>query len=194
MSWRTLPFVVAKITDIENFGVPTASLRKSVDGTQALVHLDNLNMEQGVGLSYLGSGYTQEEVMELMKTSEWYIPEEQEQELNQQLSINNVIEQLKKECEQKILGGFTSSAYQGMEKVYSSSLENQATISSLFMVALSNLSGVTSEPIEHKAIDEIQCYEWTEQEIIQLGKDLKNHITLCKKECETKILELMRNT
>ena len=103
------------------------------------------------------------------------------------------VEQLKKECEQKIMSGFASSAYQGVEKVYSSSLENQATISSLFMVALSNLSGVTEEPIEHKAISEIQCYEWTEQEIIQLGKDLKNHITLCKKECEAKILELMSN-
>ena len=107
-----------------------------------------------------------------------------------QLQLELRIEQIKKECESKILGGFESDCF-GETKVFSSSMNNQATIQGLVLTAIMNMSGFTDEVLEHKAIDEIDCYPWKNEQIIQLGVDLKSHITACKKEAEEKINNLI---
>jgi len=104
--------------------------------------------------------------------------------------LDSQIEIIKEECESKILGGFESDCL-GETKVYSSSMNNQATIQGLVLTAIMNMSGFVDEVLEHKAIDEIDCYPWKNEQIIQLGVDLKSHITACKKEAEEKINKLI---
>ena len=104
--------------------------------------------------------------------------------------LDSQIEIIKEECEAKILGGFESDCL-GETKVFSSSMNNQATIQGLVLTAIMNMSGFVDEVLEHKAIDEIDCYPWKNEQIIQLGVDLKSHITACKKEAEEKINKLI---
>jgi hypothetical protein len=93
-------------------------------------------------------------------------------------------------CETKILGGMQSDCL-GETKTYSTSMNNQATIQGLVITAITNMAVYTTEVLEHKAIDEVDCYPFTEEQIMKLGVDLKTHITNCKKEAELKINEII---
>ncbi len=73
MSDMELPFFVGTVDDFTCCGVDTTNLRKSVDGTQAIIHMHNLTMEQfnEVRFKVDINAVTHEEALTLMGTPEW---------------------------------------------------------------------------------------------------------------------------
>jgi len=68
-----LPYFVGEISRLEDCGIDTDGLRKSLDGTQAIVHMHNLTIEQfnEVRTKTSITAYTHEQAQEVMKTAEW---------------------------------------------------------------------------------------------------------------------------
>ena len=85
-------------------------------------------------------------------------------------------EQIKLQCQETQLGGFHSTAYQGVDKVYASDLVSQQLITGNATAAASQKAGVESckdDKFMYKAIDEESYNEYTADEIATLGRDLK---------------------
>lgn len=72
-----LPFAVGDITKLQECNIDTTNLRKSLDGTKALVHLQNLTISQFNAFRVKTSiqAMTYEQVEELMATPEWSVTE-----------------------------------------------------------------------------------------------------------------------
>lgn len=87
------------------------------------------------------------------------------------------IQALSNECQTKILSGFDSKCFDGVNfKHYDSELIDQIRISGLFGLALSIASGLVSMEISWKASGELMCYPWTPMQILALAGDLKSFI------------------
>ncbi len=87
-----------------------------------------------------------------------------------------IIESMNKECERRIITGFMSKAFDGTEKHYDCELTDQARISGLVSIAQLRLAGLSEEILTWKASGELECYEWTPKQVLDLGLDLKRHI------------------
>ncbi len=73
-----LPFLGGLVTELEASGIQTDTLRKSLDGTQAIIHIQLLSMEQFNAAIKQASvlGYSFAYTEELMQTAEWADGEE----------------------------------------------------------------------------------------------------------------------
>jgi hypothetical protein len=81
------------------------------------------------------------------------------------------------ECAKHILSGFMSKAFDGeTEKHYDCELTDQSRISGLVSIAQLRIAGLSTEILKWKATGELECYEWTPEQILDLGLDLKRHI------------------
>lgn len=88
-------------------------------------------------------------------------------------------------CKNAILGGFYSTAYQGIDKIYDSSMESQNNILGNTVSSISKLAGIIgceSDRFYYHAKDEIDFQEWQSSECLQLARDWKTfkEITLFK--------------
>lgn len=87
------------------------------------------------------------------------------------------IESMNQECAKRILSGFTSNAFDGVtEKHYDCEMTDQSRIAGLVSIAQLRLSGLSAEPLKWKGTGELECYEWTPEQMLTLGLDLKRHI------------------
>lgn len=78
-------------------------------------------------------------------------------------------------CQSTITGGFNSTAYQGIDKVYDSTLEDQANITGNALSAVSKVSGVPgceNDKFYYHARGE-EFVEWQPEECLQLARDFK---------------------
>ncbi len=88
-----------------------------------------------------------------------------------------VIEDMNQECAKHILSGFNSKAFDGVtEKHYDCEMTDQARISGLVSIAQLRIAGLSTEILKWKATGELECYEWTPEQMLVLGLDLKRHI------------------
>jgi hypothetical protein len=88
-----------------------------------------------------------------------------------------VIDTMNQECGKHILEGFISNAFNGVDdKTYDCELTDQSRISGLVSIAQLRIMNLSTEPIKWKATGELECYEWTPEQILVLGLDLKKHI------------------
>lgn len=85
------------------------------------------------------------------------------------------IEIARQECNQRILSGFESDCL-GETKHFDCDYTDQSTIQGLVITAMLGLQGLTTEKCEWKASGELECYEFTYEQIIHLGTDMKTHI------------------
>lgn len=69
----TLPYLIGECETLQSCGIDTEGLRKSLDGTKAVAHMQILSIEQFNAIRpILEIGiYSHEEVEKLMKTPEW---------------------------------------------------------------------------------------------------------------------------
>lgn len=69
----TLPFFVGAISSLKNCGIETAPLRKSNDGTLAIVHMHALTIEQFENVRTKTSieALSYEQAQSLMQTADW---------------------------------------------------------------------------------------------------------------------------
>ncbi len=87
------------------------------------------------------------------------------------------IETMNQECAKHILSGFGSTAFDGKtEKHYDCEMTDQARISGLVSIAQLRIAGLSTEILKWKATGELECYEWTPEQMLVLGLDLKRHI------------------
>jgi hypothetical protein len=98
------------------------------------------------------------------------------------------INELKLACENSIVSGFQSSCL-GEPKMFDCQDYDQRNILGLAAKAQLMLSGgQTDGLLEWKATGEPICYEWTPQQVFQLGSDMYTHIsTNLKKEQNLRI-------
>ncbi|OAA94074.1 hypothetical protein [Clostridium coskatii] len=85
------------------------------------------------------------------------------------------INELSQDCQNKIVEGFTSTAYQNTSKVYDSSLEDQSNITGNALSAVSKVAGVKEcqqDKFYYHARGE-EFIEWTANECLQLARDFK---------------------
>lgn len=78
-------------------------------------------------------------------------------------------------CQNLIVGGFHSSAYQSADKLYDSTLEDQANIQGNALSAVSKVSGVAgceNDKFYYHAHEE-GFVEWTAEECLALARDFK---------------------
>lgn len=73
MEDMNMPFAVGSIDKLQECGIDTTDLRKSIDETMALIHLQNMSIEQFTAFRTKTSilAMTQEQTEELMLTTEW---------------------------------------------------------------------------------------------------------------------------
>jgi hypothetical protein len=86
------------------------------------------------------------------------------------------INEIEEWCRTAIISGFKSSAYQGIEKTYASTLEDQANITGNALSATSKIAGVTecqNDKFYYHAIGE-DFVEFTAGECLQLARDWKS--------------------
>lgn len=79
-------------------------------------------------------------------------------------------------CKTAITSGFVSSAYQGIEKTYASTLEDQANITGNALSSTSKIAGVPdcqNDKFYYHAIGE-DFVEFTAEECLQLARDWKS--------------------
>lgn len=84
--------------------------------------------------------------------------------------------ELSQACQNAIIGGFTSTAYQNTVKTYDSTLEDQANITGNALSAVSKISGVAAcanDKFYYRAHGE-DFTEWTAEECLQLARDFKS--------------------
>ena len=87
------------------------------------------------------------------------------------------IDEMNTECSKRILSGFVSKAFDGVtEKHYDCEMTDQSRISGLVSIAQLRVLNLSTEPIKWKATGELECYEWTPVQMLELGLDLKRHI------------------
>lgn len=86
-----------------------------------------------------------------------------------------IIESARIECNKRILSGFESDCL-GVVKHFDCDYTDQSTIQGLVITAMLGLQGLTTEKCEWKASGELECYEFTYEQIIHLGTDMKTHI------------------
>lgn len=105
------------------------------------------------------------------------IEEYQQEQLS---NIENVKQlkyaELSQACQNAIIGGFTSTAYQNTSKVYDSNLEDQANITGNALSAVSKVAGVPdcqNDKFYYRAHGE-DFTEWTAEECLQLARDFKS--------------------
>lgn len=82
-------------------------------------------------------------------------------------------DEISNKCKVVLYGGFESDAYQGILKRYRSTADDQSTITSLFMIALSNKLIQSSDNRQlywHAEGEDFS--EWSIDEILKLGNDL----------------------
>ena len=84
------------------------------------------------------------------------------------IAKQNKIDEMSSTCKDTIYGSFKSTAYQGIEKIYGSTIEDQANITAN---ALSALTG--SDKFYYHAKDE-DFVEWTVEQCSQLAKDFNS--------------------
>lgn len=85
------------------------------------------------------------------------------------------INELSQDCQNKIVGGFTSTAYQNVSKTYDSTLEDQANITGNALSAVSKVAGVQEcqqDKFYYHSHGE-DFVEWTASECLQLARDFK---------------------
>lgn len=83
--------------------------------------------------------------------------------------------ELSQACQNAIIGGFTSIAYQGISKTYDSTLEDQANMTGNALAAISKISntpGCENDKFYYHAHGE-DFTEWTAEECLQLARDFK---------------------
>lgn len=73
MNDMALPFFMGTVEKMEECGIDTNELRKSLDGTKAIIHMSLLTMEQFNEVRTKTSilAMTNEQTQELMRTTEW---------------------------------------------------------------------------------------------------------------------------
>jgi hypothetical protein len=84
-------------------------------------------------------------------------------------------EELRTICNQTILSGFYSNCL-GVSKHFDCDYTDQSTIQGLVIAALLKQQGLTNEIIKWKSTGEPECYEFTVEQILTLGIDMKKHI------------------
>lgn len=85
------------------------------------------------------------------------------------------INELNQDCQNAIVGGFHSTAYQGTDKLYDSTLTDQANITGNALGAVSKVAGVQgceNDKFYYHARNE-EFVEWTAEECLQLARDFK---------------------
>jgi len=88
----------------------------------------------------------------------------------------NKINEIDLACKIAITGGFHSSAYQGLDKVYGSDAESQANLVGNSQAAMSKLLGIPgceNDLFYYHAQGEPEFYEWQAAECLQLARDFK---------------------
>lgn len=117
------------------------------------------------------------------KTEELYsdFTVEEKQTIEQQkIEFLPLVKQTQKDlisqaCQNAIIGGFYSSAYQNINKCYGSALEDQANITGNALSAVSKVSGVPgceNDKFYYHASGE-DFVEWDASECLQLARDFK---------------------
>lgn len=87
------------------------------------------------------------------------------------------IQQIKDFCEQEIINGFTSKAFDGVtEFPYDCKITDQSQVNGLVSIAQLRIMGLTDEPIKWKNSNQLVCEVWTPEQMLQLGLDLKRHV------------------
>lgn len=120
-------------------------------------------------LSNDGSVYI-EPVAPIVPDPSPYVPTLEETKNLKILELNAV-------CESKIIGGFMSSAFDGTTQVlYDSKITDQSRVNGLVSIAQLRLLGFTTEIIKWKNANESECTEWTPNQMLALGLDMKRHI------------------
>ena len=87
-------------------------------------------------------------------------------------------EEISQWCRDAINIGFESTAYQGINKLYGATIEDQMNIQGNIIAAGSKLNGTPgceNDKFYYHAKDE-DFVEWTETECLQLGRDLKQFV------------------
>lgn len=85
------------------------------------------------------------------------------------------IKELSQSCQTTIIGGFSSTAYQSIDKIYDSTLEDQANITGNALSAVSkvaNVPGCENDKFYYHARGE-EFVEWQATECLQLARDFK---------------------
>ena len=85
------------------------------------------------------------------------------------------INELSQDCQSAIVGGFHSTAYQNVDKVYDSALEDQSNITGNALSAVSkvaNVPGCENDKFYYHARGE-EFVEWQSSECLQLARDFK---------------------
>lgn len=85
------------------------------------------------------------------------------------------VNELNQDCQNKIVGGFTSTAYQNTAKTYDSTLEDQANITGNALSAVSKVAGVQEcqqDKFYYHAHGE-DFVEWQASECLTLARDFK---------------------
>lgn len=75
MSDMSLPWFVGTVEKLQECGIVTDGLRKSIDGLKAIVHLQDLSVEQFAAVRPKTSidALNYEQAKELMSTEEWTV-------------------------------------------------------------------------------------------------------------------------
>jgi uncharacterized protein YutD len=101
-----------------------------------------------------------------------------------------IIETARIECNKRILSGFDSDCL-GVTKHFDCDYTDQSTIQGLVITAMLGLQGLTTEKCEWKASGELECYEFTYEQIIILGTDMKTHIQTNINQFNTERMEIL---
>lgn len=91
--------------------------------------------------------------------------------VSKQMKIN----ELNQDCQNAIVGGFHSTAYQNTDKLYDSTLTDQSNITGNALGAVSKVTGVQgceNDKFYYHAQGE-EFVEWTAEECLQLARDFK---------------------
>ncbi|GEM_PF-3525561 len=101
-----------------------------------------------------------------------------------------IIETARIECNKRILSGFDSDCL-GVSKHFDCDYTDQSTIQGLVITAMLGVQGLTTEKCEWKASGELECYEFTYEQIIILGTDMKTHIQNNINQFNTERMEIL---
>jgi hypothetical protein len=121
-------------------------------------------------LSNDGSVYSEPEQPTEPSPVEPYIPTLEEVQAGK-------IRELSFICSREITKEFISTAFDGVTPVlYDCELTDQSRVNGLVSIAQLRLSGLTDEPLKWKNAEQEACVEWTPEQILALGLDMKRHI------------------
>jgi hypothetical protein len=88
----------------------------------------------------------------------------------------NKINEIDLACKLAIISGFHSTAYQGIDKVYTSDIEAQSDILGNAVSSVSKIAGIPgceNDVFYYHAIGETEFYEWEPDLCLQLARDFK---------------------